>query len=126
MKVDLRLAEGKCVVTREPGDRLPHAGGWSTAEANFYHHVKVALKRQGHDVITRRMWRDGHMYGDDTLRYVRERKHRFYVYDGNYAIRDVVQEYKEEGSVTLLVQDNGEPTPRKRRAKGKDHVPSTT
>lgn len=99
------LSEHECIVEREPGDRVPTAGGWGTAESRLWAWITKALRVQGHDVIKRRMSADGHMYGDDQLPYVRERKHAFYVYDGAYAVRDIVKAFKE-GRVKLLVSRN--------------------
>ncbi len=104
MKVTLE--KNRCVVEREPADPLPRAGGWGTAESRLWYWIKKKLLAQGLDVIKKRMQSDGHMYGDEKLPYIRERKHAFYIYDGEYAIRDIVEQYKERGRIVLLVQRN--------------------
>jgi hypothetical protein len=95
-----------CVVEREKGDPVPRAGGWGTAESRLWHWIKKELQRQGLDVIKRRMAADGHMYGNDTTPYIRERKHAFYIYDGMWAVRSIDEDFKERGKVELLVQRN--------------------
>lgn len=109
MKVTLE--EHRCLVEREPHDRPIRGGSWGSPESALWGRVRDALRAQGHDVVRRRMSADGHMYGDDRLPYVRERAHRFYVYDGMYAVRDVVQAYWDGGRVELLVQRNEPCTP---------------
>ena len=104
MKVTLN--HKSCLVERQPGDRIPRDGGWGTAESRLYYWIKRELQKQGHDVIKRRMQADGHMYGDDKLPYIRDRKHAFYIYDGEYAVRSIVEQFKDKGQVILLVQRN--------------------
>jgi hypothetical protein len=92
--------------TREEGDPKIYS------ESLLLHGIKKELIKQGHDVIKKRMWKDGHLYGDDKLQYIRSRNkgkkfqnsHDFImVYDGNYAIRAMEKEYNE-GELTLLVE----------------------
>ena len=104
MKVTLE--QSRCTVEREPSDPMPRGGSWGSAESHLYHQIKLALQKQGFDVIKKRIQSDGHMYGDETLPYIRERNHAFYIYDGEYAIRNIVEQYKQAGKVTLLVQHN--------------------
>lgn len=107
MKVTLN--ENTCHVEAEPGDpRFTKQGskmsrsGFGNRESRFLHHVKLALKAQGHDVIKKRMWKDGHMVSDHQ-QYIRERRWKFAVYWGSYAIRDAVDDFIQEGEVTLQV-----------------------
>lgn len=100
------LNQNNCVVRREAKDPLPRNGGWGSAESQLYYWIKKELILQGYDVVKRRMQSDGHMYGTKTLPYIRERRHKFYIYDGNYTIRKLDEEYRDKGMVTLLVQRN--------------------
>lgn len=113
MKVELR--ERECVVTREKGDpkmrpggwNEPRTGGYSTGpESQLLHAVKKALIEQGHDVIKKRMWKDGHLV-DEYVQYVRTRNvkadHGIMVWNGNHQIYDAGERYNEDGTVTLHV-----------------------
>jgi hypothetical protein len=92
---------------REETDPIFRDGGWGTAESRLLHHAKKRLQAAGFDVVKRRLHADGHMMGDARSQYIRERKHRFYVYDGNWQIRDAAEEFNREGKVTLFVRFNG-------------------
>lgn len=97
MKVDLHATY--CIVTREPGDLR------MSDESQFLHNVKKALRAAGHDVIKKRMWKDGHMVSDHQ-QYVRERKGRFCVYSGFFALRDASEDFNKDGDVYLEVAGN--------------------
>lgn len=97
------LTEFTCTIEREPKDPLPRKGGWGTAESQLYYWIKKNLQAQGFDVVKRRIQSDGHIYGDEKLPYIRERKWAFYIYDEQYAVRDIVAEYKANGKVYLMV-----------------------
>jgi len=103
MRVELR--GHLCVVTRELGDPRMHAGGFGgTAESHLLYHVKLALNAQGHDLIKRRVQADGHMWGWEKSAYLRDRKWRFCIVDGDYALRDCAEEFNKRGEVRLLVE----------------------
>jgi hypothetical protein len=57
----------------------------------------------GKDVITKRMWKDGHLVAD-TQHYVRDRKQRFALWQTDYAIREVYEDYNREGLVEVAVE----------------------
>lgn len=104
MKVELNLEKGYCKVTKEQGDPRFTRGGWSVdAESTFLYHVLKELKKQGYDVIKKRMWKDGHMV-DDTQQYIRTRKYmdsehfapgEFAIYNDAYALYDLGEEFNE-------------------------------
>ena len=71
-------------------------------ESTFLYHIKNQLIKDGYDVIKKRMWKDGHMMGDDTTQYIRDRKWKFAIYDGDGAIRFLHKDYNELGQVTLI------------------------
>ena len=106
MKVELQKSH--CIITREEGDPKIYS------ESLLLHKVKKELIKQGYDVIKKRMWKDGHLYGDDTLQYIRSRdlKHQdspefFEVYDNFYAVRAMTTEYNK-GELDLWVNRGGE------------------
>lgn len=75
-------------------------------ESAWWYALKKELNAQGHDLVKKVMAKDGYMYGSETRSYyLRDRKHRYCFYDGEYALRLV----HEPETVTLLVQ--GDPTP---------------
>jgi hypothetical protein len=102
MKVE--LAKYHCIITREKDDLKIYS------ESLLLYKVKQELIKQGYDVIKKRMWKDGHLYGDDTLQYIRSRypnlKGYFAIYDGQYAIRAMVGDYNK-GKLELLVDRGG-------------------
>lgn len=103
----VKIEGNVCYVTREPGDRRYRKGGRGSAESNFLHHVKQELQKQGHDVIKKRMYKDGHLV-DDYQQYIRTRgpsspKPHIYVSWGQSAIRDAADVFNTEGEVELVV-----------------------
>ena len=103
MKVELQKSH--CIITREEGDPKIYS------ESLLLDKVKKELIKQGYDVIKKRMWKDGHLYGDDTLQYIRTRnvkdeKNFFQIYDNDYAIRPMVRDFNE-GSLDLWVDRGG-------------------
>jgi len=104
MKVELK--NHTCIVTRETGDPKIYN------ESLFLHKVKLELIKQGHDVIKKRMWKDGHLYGNDETQYIRSRNvgkqfqdsHDFImVYDNDYALRASYEDYNKEGEKEFWV-----------------------
>ena len=114
------LGEHTLIVTREDSDPKIYS------ESLLLHKVKLELIKQGHDVIKKRMWKDGHLYGDNTLQYIRSRNlskkfqntHGFImVYDGEYAIRAMVDDYNQ-GELILNVERGDANNPNPIYAKG--------
>jgi hypothetical protein len=70
-------------------------------ESTFLYHIKNELIENGYDVIKKRMHKDGHLMGDESTQYIRDRKCKFAIYDGDYAIRLLHDDYNELGQVTL-------------------------
>ena len=72
------------------------------SESLLLHKIKVALIEQGHDVIKKRMWKDGHMVGGDDMQYIRSRKGDWCVYDTQYALRLSTEPYNKPGGSVML------------------------
>ena len=91
-----------CKVIREDGD------GKIYNESLLLHKVKKELIQQGYDVIKKRMWKDGHLMGNDTTQYIRSRKWNadnfMMIYDGNYAIRFSYEDYNNDGVLYLNIE----------------------
>lgn len=106
MKVTLELEKNSCLVEREPTDKpLTRSGYYGTdPDSIFYYRVKKELLKQGYDVITKRMWQDGHMYGNESTIYIRTRNKEkgFEIYDGDYALRLAFDDFNKKGIVHLL------------------------
>lgn len=104
MKVELDFDGHCCVVTREDGDPKFYGARNAAGESRLLYHVVQELRRQGHDVIKKRMWKDGHMV-DDMQQYVRSRNKRcspnFAVWNGSWAIRGAEEDFNSEGKVVL-------------------------
>jgi len=100
------LSEHECVVTCEDTDPIFYTSGWGTAESRLLYHVKKELIAQGHDVIKKRMWKDGHLVDED-CQYVRTRdftdSRGIMVWNGNHQIYDAGERFNEDGAVTLHV-----------------------
>jgi len=82
-----------CKVTRESTDKKLYN------ESLLLHKIKLELIKQGYDVIKKRMWKDGHLYGHDNTQYIRTRNKKakdfMMIYDGNYAIRFNYEDYNK-------------------------------
>ena len=99
MIVTLDIPKLTCTLTKETGDPRFTRGGWGEAESRLLYHVKQALITQGHDVIKKRMWKDGNMV-DDTQQWVRTRKwskeyapDEFAVFNNGYMVFDAGEEF---------------------------------
>ena len=93
---------GYVTVTRDSSDKRPKN------ESHLLHMVKVELAKRGLDVIKKRMWKDGHMVAD-TCQYIRARKLKnnaqaFALWDDQYAVRDVAEDFRRLGKVTLRLE----------------------
>lgn len=90
MKVTLKT--NVCVVDREDTDPKFYS------ESTLLHHVKLALLKQGFDVIKKLAWKDGNLVGDD-LHWIRVRNPKdpnwFAVYDGQYCVRKSTDDFNK-------------------------------
>ena len=97
MKVSLNLDQHYCTVEREPHERR------CPTESAFYYRLKKVLIAQGHDVIKRLMWRDGHLV-DSKQYYIRMRNWDWCVWDGAYALRNPAEQFNQGLCIHLGVQ----------------------
>ena len=99
-----------CYVYREPGDpefrpnRSKHSWsppGWYGAESRLLYNIQKILNDRGYDLLKKRMWRDGHMFGSDWTQYVRSRNLKaipsLYIYHANYALEVATESYNVLG-----------------------------
>ena len=106
----------RCYVYREPGDPVfrPNRSklswsspGWYGAESRLLYNVQKALNRRGYDLLKKRMWRDGHMFGCEETQYVRSRILKsvpsLYIYHANAALEIAAESYNVLGRVRLDV-----------------------
>lgn len=95
-----------CRVTKESSDPKFHSSGWASAESTFLYHVLKQLKKQGYDVIKKRMWKDGNLV-DDTQQWIRTRSWEkcgdFCIFNNNYSIYDAGLKFNEDGKIDLSV-----------------------
>ena len=73
-------------------------------ESQLLYQIKNELIKQGYDVIKKRMWKDGHLMGNDDTQYIRERNYKFAIYDGEYQIRFLHKDFNKDGYVTLSIE----------------------
>lgn len=99
MQVKLNLKKNTCEVIKEKGDPHFSSSNWAEAESTFLYHVLQNLKKQGYDLIKKRMWKDGHLV-DETQQYLRTRSWRgeegeFCLYNHAYALCDLGLEFNK-------------------------------
>lgn len=85
------------IVHREPGDVRLHN------ESQLLYRVKLALNKQGCDLIKKLMSKDGHLVSD-TVHYLRTRsrkKNVFCIWNANYQISDAAEDLWVDGKVAL-------------------------
>jgi len=105
MKVILNRKEQTCQVIREKGDRKFYGVYNAQGESKLLHAAKKELKKQGYDLIKKRMWKDGHLV-DDIQQYIRTRKiPGFCIYNRRWSVRGAEEDYNSKGEVTLAVVD---------------------
>ena len=104
MKVEINKINWEVIVTKEKGDPVFSRSNWSDAESTFLYHVKQELQNQGFDCIKKRMWKDGHLV-DDNQQYIRDRKCRWYIWNGCWAIWDAGERFNEDGIVHLRYEE---------------------
>ena len=93
----LKFNNNKLVIERTDNKKFYNEG-------NLLHQVKKHLIKMGYDVIKKRMERDGHLMADETQQYIRDRQWKFAIYDNEYAIRLLHEDYNQVGKITLAVQ----------------------
>ena len=85
-----------CKVTKQESDRR-YTRGYALPESGFLYTVLQHIKKMGHDVIKKRMWKDGHLV-DDTQQYIRTRKfgkRGFYIFNSAYACCDLGEDFNK-------------------------------
>jgi hypothetical protein len=99
-----------CYVYREPGNSLysPNRSklswsppGWYGAESRLLYNVQKILNGRGYDLLKKRMWKDGHMFGSDHTQYLRSRNLKaipsVYIYHSGYALEVATESYNVLG-----------------------------
>ena len=90
----------RILITRDQGDKRVKD------ESDLLYRLRNFLIANGEDVIKREMSKDGHLVSDGVY-YIRSRHHgrpgTYYIYDPNYAVRDLAQEYNDTGVVDLAI-----------------------
>ena len=105
-----------CYVYREPGDPVfrPNGSrsswsppGWCAAESRLLHNVQKILNGRGYDLIKKRMWRDGHMFGSEHSQYLRSRNLKavpsLYVYHADASLEVAAESFNVLGRAVLDV-----------------------
>jgi hypothetical protein len=101
----------KCVVTKEPGDKIRVCNREARGESTLLHHIKKILNARGYDLIKKRMWKDGHMMGD-MQQYLRTRKPSgdpkkdIYIWNGSWNVQGADFYLKEDGKVNFIVESD--------------------
>lgn len=78
-------------------------------ETAFWYKLKGVLNRgYALDLVKRNMEQDKHMMGDKHTHYLRDRKWRWCIYDGNYAIRFVYDDFNRDAEGAYLTVEHWE------------------
>ena len=105
MKVILK--EHKCEVIREEGDSKIYGIVNAAGESRLLYLVQRELKKQGHDVIKKRMYKDGHLV-DDLQQYIRTREGSepsFAIYNTHWAINGAEEDFNQGKAVLCVIRD---------------------
>lgn len=102
MKVELK--KNCCIVIREKDDPKIYGIKNAAGESKLLYSIKKELIAQGHRVIKKRMWKDGHLV-DDMQQYLRTAKGyepSFCIWNSQWAIKGAEEDYNE-GRVVLSI-----------------------
>lgn len=105
MKIEMK--ENCCVVTREENDPKFYGIINGAGESRLLYHIKKKLIRQGHRVIKKRMWKDGHLM-DDMQQYLRTEKGykpSFCIWNGMWNIKGAEKDFNNGQVVLNLMKD---------------------
>jgi len=82
--------------------------GWYGAESRLLHHVKLILNHRGYDLIKKRMWKDGHLFGTEHTQYLRSRDIKstpsLCIYHANSAVEIAAESFNKLSMVELAVE----------------------
>jgi uncharacterized protein (UPF0297 family) len=77
------------------------------SESQLLYEIKNELNNKGYNVIKKLMWKDGHLMGDNYTHYIRERNWKFAIFDGDWQIRLLHEDYNKNGYITLVIEELG-------------------
>ena len=110
------IVRSSCYVYREPSDPKfrPNRSrnswsspGWYGAESRLLYNVQKILNGRGYDLLKKRLWKDGHMFGCEHSQYLRSRDLKatpsLYIYQANAALEIAAESYNVLGRVRLDV-----------------------
>ena len=109
----LRVTHSSNVVTVSAGTVGNPGNRKFRNESAFWYALLQTLRLQEHtfwgrepvNLVKKVMSKDGHLVGGDGYPYyLRDRKHRFCIYDPHYALRDITEELRDLGRVVLAIQ----------------------
>mgnify|MGYP003126427630 FL=1 len=105
--MEVTLSDACCTVKKQKGDKPFKSSSWGTAESGLLYAVKQFLNGEGHDLIKKRMWKDGHLVDDEAI-YLRTRnakspKPHVMIYNKYRDIYDAGREFNAKGEVKLDV-----------------------
>ena len=102
------LADNKCIIEREQGDRRFYGVRNAAGESALLYHLKKLLNQQfGLDFIKERIAKDGHVV-DDIQQYIRERSlsgRCLAIWNPSWAIEGAEAELNRTGRTVLRIED---------------------
>lgn len=108
--MQVTFSAGSVTLQREEGDPKFHGNAYAKGEHALLHYLKKFLNARGFSLIKKRIWKDGHLMGDEYQPYLKT-PHRgangapnICIYSGFYAIQGANERLNETGKVTLLME----------------------
>jgi len=71
-------------------------------ESALWYAIKKELQRKGYNCVKKRPDKDGHL--TSAPYYIRERGWKWCIYDANYAIRSIAEDFNRDGIVRLTYE----------------------
>lgn len=110
MKLKFNEYGTRLFVVREAGDIVYRNNGYAGAnagESRLLYHVKQKLNDAGCDLVKKRMWKDGHLVGDQQ-QYLRVRKMstdtpHVFIHNGYWQVEGAEVDFNERGETCLQV-----------------------
>ena len=114
MIINLIWNQGTVEVIREAGDPAYYGVKNAGGESRLLYAIKAQLKLQGHDMVKKRMSKDGHLV-DEMQQYLRTRQGvtpAFSIWNDRWAIEGAEVDYNAGKATLALTVEDHTPDPR--------------
>ena len=110
VSINLTTAGGTLTIAKEEGDQRAKGGGWATDGWGAENHlIYMIKKRLGWGLVNVRISKDGHLFGDDAMVYLRPPRRgnkgvpHIYIYHDRYAIDSASELYNSGQEVDYAI-----------------------